>query len=74
MITRDKLRRVEVRQGEGWVECALDQLEPGDTFRMFEQDGTPAHDGLNWRVLATPGVQVEILTPATSAIELEAGR
>jgi hypothetical protein len=74
MIAREKLRRVEVQQGEEWAECALDQLEAGDVFRMFEPDGSPAHDGLSWRVVATPGVQVEIHPPPTTAtIELVPG-
>lgn len=46
MIHSSKLRSIEVKQGDTWVPCerGLAQVEPGETFRMFEPDGTPVYD------------------------------
>ncbi len=46
MLDPQKLRRIEVRAADGqWVEAVdMGVLEAGDTFRMFEPDGSPVVD------------------------------
>lgn len=50
MKTLDQVRRVEVAQPDGsWLSVHMEQLEPGDVFRMFEPDGTPVTGELSER-------------------------
>lgn len=45
MIPIEKLRRLEILQGDVWVAADTGQLEPGDLFRLFETDGRPVSEG-----------------------------
>lgn len=41
MISIEKMRRLEIKVGDDWVPAEIGQTEEGDTFRLFEPDGTP---------------------------------
>jgi len=41
----DKLRTVEILREDGWQKAEFTDIEPNDTFRMFEpDDGSPVTD------------------------------
>jgi hypothetical protein len=49
MLSLDDIRKVEIKVDGEWVSAQFAQIEAGDTFRLFEPDGTPVHmkiDGL----------------------------
>lgn len=64
MIPLEKMRRLEVKQGDTWVTAqCLGQCEPGDLIRMFEPDGSPVEGGdgaTEWVVLDQPSIRVRI--------------
>lgn len=42
-----KLRKVEIKDNDEWKEISFSELKKGDTFKMFESDGTPVKDLYN---------------------------
>ena len=62
MFDRNKIRRIEVQLNGQWVAAHMEQLEKGDTVRMFEPDGTPVEFRTSGEfsavVLTTPSFEV----------------
>lgn len=38
------MRTTEILQGNRWELVAFEEIKAGDTFRLFEKDGTPVTD------------------------------
>jgi hypothetical protein len=43
-VNMDDLRRIEILREDGWQEAEFTDIEPNDTFRMFDPDGSPVTD------------------------------
>lgn len=62
MLSTKELRKFEVWYNNQWVPCRMDQLEPGDLFRIFEHTGEPVQYGDEREFVCTqmPNVQHEL--------------
>ena len=56
--TKDNInnRTVQVKHNNRWMSCKMKDLDIGDTFRMFDPDGTAvSHKGISeWKVNGKP--------------------
>jgi len=50
------LRRVERLINDNWVRCSMCELHIGDKFKLFEDDGSPAHKDIIWTACSEPYV------------------
>lgn len=47
-------RRVEIQVGDRWFQTRIQDLRPGDKFRLFEADGAPVDNGVISTALGAP--------------------
>jgi hypothetical protein len=65
MLAESELRRIECYVNGKWKYVkSIGQLEPGDTFRVFEPDGTPIknkHGNCSFIAKGDAGIEAESL-------------
>lgn len=65
-------RRVEKKTGGHWVVSSMQELVPGDVFRMFESTGEPVvWKGTEWKVTSDPYVCTNENDVETWGIDVE---
>lgn len=50
------MRTVEKKENDSWIKVRMQELVPGDVFRMFEEDGTPVkwQADSEWKAMNKP--------------------
>jgi hypothetical protein len=65
MIEAAKLRKLEIKTADGWVQADMGALEKGDVIRFSEPDGRTVFgpDGVTWEltVAESPFVKIEAI-------------